>query len=70
MRRSIFRIGELGTVEKTIFIVSFVGMFFAFIFDFSGFLERKLSRIFFSAFLGVFVINWLVILLRHRQGKA
>jgi hypothetical protein len=67
MRRSIFRIGEMSATEKIFFVVSFAGMFLAFIFDFAGFLEKKLSRIFFSLFLGVFVINWLVILLRHRR---
>ncbi len=69
MRRSIFRIGELSTIEKTFFIVSFVGMFLTFIFDFAGFIEKQYSRIFFSCFLCIFVINWVVVLLRHRERK-
>lgn len=59
----------MGTTEKIFFIVSFAGMFFAFIFDFAGFLEKKLSRIFFSCFLGMFIINWLVVLIKHRRKK-
>jgi hypothetical protein len=69
MRRSIFRIGEMSATEKIVFVVSFAGMFLAFIFDFAGFLEKKLSRIFFTCFLGMFILNWLVVLIKYRRKK-
>lgn len=67
MRRSIFRISEMNSIEKTIFVVCFAGMFFVFLFDFTGFLQKNISRIFFSVFLGVFILNWMVVLIHHRK---
>jgi|GEM_PF-5912748 len=70
MRKSIFRISEMNRVEKTIFIVCFTAMFFVFLFDLTGFMQKNTSRITFSVFLGIFLINWIVVLIRHRKrGK-
>lgn len=70
MRRSIFRFQEMNASEKTFFIVSVAGMFFSFILDLTKVLENRLAKIFFSTFLGVFLVNWLVVLIRHRREKA
>ncbi|MCK4575275.1 hypothetical protein KAU34_02595 [candidate division WOR-3 bacterium] len=67
MRRSIFRLSEMNRIEKTIFVVSFVGMFFVFIFDLTGFLERLVSKIIFSVFLGVFIVNWIIVVIHYRR---
>ncbi|MCK4233793.1 hypothetical protein KAX75_05155 [candidate division WOR-3 bacterium] len=67
MGRSIFRLSEMNRIEKTIFVVSFVGMFFVFIFDLTGFLEKLVSKIIFSVFLGVFIVNWIIVVIHYRR---
>ena len=67
MKRSILRFSEMSRIEKTIFIVSFVSMFIVFLFDLTGFLQKNISRMIFSVFLGIFALNWIVILFLHRK---
>ncbi|TES91750.1 MAG: hypothetical protein E3J87_07110 [Candidatus Cloacimonadota bacterium] len=67
MRRSIFRFSEMNRIEKAIFVVCCASMLFVFLFDLTGFLPKNISRIFFSVFLGIFVVNWIVVLIRHRK---
>jgi hypothetical protein len=67
MRRSIFRFQEMNASEKVFFVVSVAGMTFSFILDLMGILENKLARIFFSTFLGIFLLNWFVVLLKYRK---
>jgi hypothetical protein len=67
MKRSIFRLSEMSRIEKTVFIVCFAAMFFVFLFDLTGFLENRISKIIFSVFLGIFAVNWIVILFLHRR---
>ena len=57
----------MSRIEKTIFIVSFVSMFIVFLFDLTGFLQKNISRMIFSVFLGIFAVNWIVILFLHRK---
>ena len=64
--RSIFRFSQMTTTEKVIFLSCFAGMFLTYILDLSNFIAKDLSRIVFSIFLAVFIIDWVVILLRHK----
>jgi len=58
----------MNSFARTVFIVSFAGMFFAFVFDLMNLFTKSVSRLFFSVFLAIFLVNWFValILLKKR----